>query len=225
MAFGLSSTIYLLGKITSLLWVLFQHSKLGLVMSISHGYSKPQIRQAGGPGSKHMNLNRKQVCVQLFSPLLWTLDLAKCISLGCWRTKVTKRTSNTCHGLGTQYGSHRHDVKAPWRPTGALQGSPLDNRVLWLLGWLLLLASSSYPSSPPWSRMQIVWCPRAPDSRENYSSDTPAPLAEFRRQLHIYGPHRRGASPSGRETHLGSGDRFKSWISPFQVVWAFDFIL
>ena len=36
--------------------------------------------------------------------------------------------SNTYHGLGAQYKSHRHDMKALWRPTAALQGLPLDSK-------------------------------------------------------------------------------------------------
>lgn len=150
---------------------IFSIYKMGLTMSTSQGCLKPQMKQAVGPGSKNRNLNPKQICVHLFSPLLWTLELAKPTSLGCWRTKVMKCKSNTQHVLGTRHGSYHNDMKALQRFMGSH----------WTASNTLFLFCSP-PHISFLLQAGCFRCPRAVASRENCSSDTALPLATHRRQ-------------------------------------------
>lgn len=151
-----------------------------------------------------MNWNPKQVCVQLLSPLLWSLEPAKPTLLGCCWTKGTKFMSTTWHRLVTQYGSHHHGVKTLWGLTGFARLTP-SIEVLWFPGCF-----PSWPPlpifPPPRSRAQIPWCSMAP-THGGSTLCTAAPLAKYRRELFFYDPHRCRASPTGRGTCLRSGTR------------------
>lgn len=142
------------------------------MLSTSQGRSKPQTGQAAGRGSKNMNLNPTQVCVQLPNLLLWTLELVQPTSPGCWRTRDKTCAISLAWPGDSQYRSHMWKLYKDWRGFCKACHWIAGTRALWFLGWRPLLTSSSHPSPGPWVRMWVPWCPRAAASRENYSPDT-----------------------------------------------------